>query len=166
MTGRIAGEVAVVTGAGAGMGAAVVERFSCEAARFVAVDICGIEREVTERVGSTSVPLHADVSQAAQVCAMLEFATSRFGALDILCNSAGIQGLLQETSDYEEDAYERVMAVNARGVFLGMKYGIRIMLKRGGGTIVNTASMASGVAFPQIVAYRASKGAVLMMTRY
>lgn len=165
MAGRIEGKVAVVTGAGSGMGAAIVERFCREGARVVAVDISGREQEVAESAGSTCLPFHADVSNAADVRAILAFAKERFGAPTILCNNAGIQGPLQEAADYDEDAYERVMAVNARGVFLGMRYAIPIMLAQGGGAIINTASMASAVAFPQLVAYCASKGAVVMMTK-
>ncbi len=165
MTGRLAGKVAVVTGAGGGMGAAIVERFVAEGASVVAADVSGRQVELAGRLGARCVAVEADVSRAGDVQSMLETARSRFGALHVLCNNAGIQGPLQQTADYDEGAYERVMAVNARGVFLGMKYAIPMMLEAGGGSIVNTASMASQVAFPQLVAYCASKGAVLMMTK-
>lgn len=165
MGGRIEGKVAVVTGAGHGMGAAIVERFIQEGAYVVAADVSGRQREVAERLGSRCLPYQADVSQAADVRGMLEAARKTFGALNILCNNAGIQGPLCKTADYQEDDFDRVVAVNARGVFLGMKYAIPMMLENGGGNIVNTASMASIVAFPQLVAYNASKGAVLMMTK-
>jgi NAD(P)-dependent dehydrogenase (short-subunit alcohol dehydrogenase family) len=165
MAGRIEGKVAVVTGAGYGMGAAIAERFVREGASVVAVDISGKQNEVAERLGNRCVPVQADVSNAVDVRNMLAVAKNKFGGLNILCNNAGIQGPLQKTADYDEDAFDRVVAVNARGVFLGMKYGIAMMLENGGGNIVNTASMASVVAFPQLVAYNASKGAVLMMTK-
>ncbi len=165
MTGRIEGKVAVVTGAGSGMGKAIVQRFCAEGARVVAVDISGNQNAVAASIGERCLPFQADVSKSADVQAMLQAAISRFGALNILCNNAGIQGPLAVTGDYDEEAYDRVMAVNARGVFLGMRYGIPLLLKHGGGAIVNTASMASVVAFPQLVAYGASKGAVVMMSK-
>lgn len=165
MAGRIEGKIAVVTGAGYGMGAAIAERFVQEGASVVAVDISGRQNEVAERLGKKCLPFQADVSKAEDVRAMLAAAKKTFGGLNILCNNAGIQGPLQKTADYDEDAFDRVVAVNARGVFLGMKYAIPLMLECGGGNIVNTASMASVVAFPQLVAYNASKGAVLMMTK-
>ncbi len=165
MAGRIQGKVAVVTGAGGSIGAAIAERFVREGARVVAVDVTGKQNEVAKQLGTQCLPFQADVSSAVEVRAMLAAAKSQFGALDILCNNAGIQGTMQETADYDEEVYERVMAVNARGVFLGMKYAIPLMLEQGGGAIVNTASMAAGVAFPQLVAYCGSKGAVAMMTK-
>ena len=165
MSGRIEGKVAVVTGAGYGMGAAIAERFVKEGAFVVAADISGRQEEVAARLGDRCTAVQADVSVAADVRRMLSTAQERFGGLDILCNNAGIQGTMQLTADYDEDVYERVLAVNARGVFLGMKYAIPMLLERGGGAIVNTASMASVVAFPQLVAYNASKGAVRMMTK-
>lgn len=165
MAHRIEGKVAVVTGAGCGMGAAIAERFVAEGAFVVAADISGKQNELARRLGERCIPYHADVSSATAVRGMMEVARRTFGGLNILCNNAGIQGPLQKTADYDEAAFERVLAVNARGVFLGMKYAIPIMLEGGGGNIVNTASMASVVAFPQLVAYNASKGAVRMMTK-
>jgi NAD(P)-dependent dehydrogenase (short-subunit alcohol dehydrogenase family) len=165
MAGRIENKVAVLTGAGDGMGAAIAARFVREGAFVVAADVSGRQNEIARQLGERCVPCQADVADAAAVRAMLALATERFGGLDILCNNAGIQGPMQLTADYDEAAFERVLAVNARGVFLGMKYAIPLMLARGGGNIVNTASMASVVAFPQLVAYNASKGAVRMMTK-
>lgn len=165
MTKRLEDKVAVVTGAGSGMGAAIVERFCEEGARVVAVDITGRQNEVAKKIGDSCLPWQADVSSSDDVQAMLAAAVDHFGGLDVLCNNAGIQGEMKLTGEYDIDEYERVMAVNARGVFLGMRYAIPIMEARGGGAIVNTASMASKVAFPQLVAYSGSKGAVLMMTK-
>jgi NAD(P)-dependent dehydrogenase (short-subunit alcohol dehydrogenase family) len=165
VAGRIEGKIAVVTGAGFGMGAAIAERFVKEGAWVVAVDISGKQNEIAERLGKSCLPFQADVSKSEDVRAMLSAAKKTFGGLNILCNNAGIQGPMQKTADYDEAAFDRVVAVNTRGVFLGMKYAIPMMLEGGGGNIVNTASMASVVAFPQLVAYNASKGAVLMMTK-
>jgi NAD(P)-dependent dehydrogenase (short-subunit alcohol dehydrogenase family) len=165
MTGRLQGKAAIVTGAGSGMGWAIVERFCREGARVLAVDVTGKQEELAAQVGSACVPFQADVSSSEDVQAMLKRAKSEFGALHVLCNNAGIQGPIVAATEYPEDDYERVMAVNARSVFLGMRYGIPLMLESGGGSIVNTASMAAVVAFPQLLAYCGSKGAVRMMTK-
>lgn len=162
---RLAGKVAVVTGAGAGLGKAIVERFVREGAKVVAADISGKQNAVAEAAGEDCLPFQVDVSRSEEVKAMLALAVSRFGGLHVLCNNAGIQGAMASTADYDEEVYERVMAVNARGVYLGMRHAIPIMLAGGGGSIVNTASMAAVVAFPQMVGYCASKGAVRMMTK-
>jgi len=165
MAGRLEGKFALVTGAGSGMGHAIVDRFCREGARVLAVDISGAQNDVAAEVGDACIPFQADVAQSDDVQAMLEKARSEFGGLHVLCNNAGIQGPIIEVTEYPEDAYEQVMAVNARGVFLGMRYGIPLLLDSGGGSIVNTASMAAVVAFPQLLAYCASKGAVRMMTK-
>jgi len=165
MVGRLEGKVAVVTGAGGAMGAAMVRRFCAEGASVVAVDLNTLKDALADELGERCVPFTADVASSPEVQAMLQMALDRFGRLDILCNNAAVQGHLRLTGDYEVEEFDRVMAVNARGVFLGMRYAIPIMLKLGGGSIVNTASMAAKVAFPQLVAYSASKGAVMMMTK-
>ena len=97
---------------------------------------------------------------------MIQLAEDTFGRLDILCNNAGIQGPLAPTAEYDEDEWDRVIATNLTGVFLGMKHAIPVMLKTAGkGSIVNTSSMASLVAFPTLPAYSASKGGVSVLTR-
>lgn len=165
MSGRLDGKLALITGAGSGMGRAMAHRFCQEGAQVVAVDISGAQHDLADTVGPKCIPFHADVSQSQDIQAMFAFVQAHFDGLDILCNNAGIQGPIVTTTEYPEDDYEHVMAVNARGVFLGMRYGIPLLLQRGGGVIINTASMASLVAFPQLMAYCASKGAVRMMTK-
>jgi NAD(P)-dependent dehydrogenase (short-subunit alcohol dehydrogenase family) len=165
MSGRLAGKVAVITGAGSGMGAAFARRYVKEGAKVVAADISGKEESIAQELGADCVAVHADVSKTADVQAMLSTAVERFGRLDILCNNAGIDGALGLTGDYQESDFDLIWSINGRGVFLGMRYAIPLMLRSGGGSIVNTASMASVVAFPQMVAYCAAKGAVLMMTK-
>jgi NAD(P)-dependent dehydrogenase (short-subunit alcohol dehydrogenase family) len=165
MSGRLAGKVAVITGAGSGMGAAFARRYVEEGAKVVAADISGKEESIAQELGADCVAVHADVSKTADVQAMLNTAVERFGRLDILCNNAGIDGALGLTGDYQESDFDLIWGINGRGVFLGMRYAIPLMLRSGGGSIVNTASMASVVAFPQMVAYCAAKGAVLMMTK-
>jgi len=165
MSGRLQGKVAVITGAGSGMGAAFARQYVAEGAKVIAADVSGNEVKVAKELGAACIPVHADVSKTADVQAMLNTAVSKFGRLDILCNNAGIDGAQALTGEYKEEDYDLIWSINGRGVFLGMRYAIPLMLKSGGGSIVNTASMASVVAFPQMVAYCAAKGAVLMMTK-
>jgi NAD(P)-dependent dehydrogenase (short-subunit alcohol dehydrogenase family) len=165
MAGRLEGKVAVVTGAGSGIGAATVAIFHREGAKVVAADISGQQEEVAKKLGDGCLAVHADVSKTEDVKSMLAAAVDTFGRLDVLYNNAGIDGAVANTGDYSEDDFDKVWAVNGRAVFLGMRYAIPIMLETGGGTILNTASMASMVAFPGMPAYCAAKGAVLMLTK-
>lgn len=96
---------------------------------------------------------------------MVERAVTMYGRLDVLFNNAGIEGPQALTADYDEADFDRVIGVNLKSVFLGMKYAIPAMLKSGGGSIINTSSVAGLVGFPNIVAYCASKGAVVQMSK-
>ena len=165
MAGRLNGKVAVITGAGSGMGAAMVELFCAEGAKVVAADISGKQNDVAKRAGSACVAVQVDVADSDSIQAMLATAIKQFGRLDIICNNAGVQGDNTRTADYSLAEFDRIMAINCRGVFMGMKYAIPLMLKTGGGSIVNTSSMASLVAFPGMAAYCASKGAASMLTK-
>ena len=165
MPGKLDGKVAVVTGAGSGIGIGMAESLVAEGAKVVLVDISGQQEDVAKRLGDNAVAVHGDVTLASDVQAMLEAATSSFGRLDILCNNAGIDGVSSPLADSTEQNYDQVMAVNAKGVFLGMRYAIPIMIEGGGGSIINTASIASTVSVPMMGAYCASKGAVLMLTK-
>lgn len=165
MAGRLEGKVAIVTGAGSGMGRAIAVRFCAEGAKVIALDVSGAQDETAAQAGSNCVACSADVSKAADVQRAVALAVDRFGKLDIICNNAGIQGPLGMTADYDEGEWDKVIAVNLKGVFLGMKYAIPEMQKLGGGSIVNTSSMAALVAFPTLPAYSASKGGVSCLTR-
>jgi NAD(P)-dependent dehydrogenase (short-subunit alcohol dehydrogenase family) len=165
MTDRLRGKVALVTGTGSGIGRAIAELFIAEGAKVVAVDISGNQNTVAADLGENCIPFHADVSKSADVQAMLAAAVSKFGGLHVLCNNAAIEGHMAPVGEYPEDEWEKVMAVNLRSVFLGMRYGIPLMLKTGGGSIVNTASMAAMVAFPNMAAYCAAKGGVKQLTK-
>ena len=165
MAGRLEGKVALITGAGSGIGAATVRAFHAEGAKVLATDVSGLQDEVAAEFGDEVLALHADVSKSADVQAMLAAVVEHFGRLDILHNNAGIDGVVAPTGEYSEEDFDHVWSINGRGVFLGMRYGIPILLAHGGGSIINTASMASMVAFPGMNAYCAAKGAVLMLTR-
>jgi NAD(P)-dependent dehydrogenase (short-subunit alcohol dehydrogenase family) len=169
--GRVDGKVALITGAGSGIGRESAVLFSLEGAQVVCVDLN--EASATETVelvvnaGGEAVAVHADVSSSEDAEAMVHAAVGAFGGLHILFNNAGIMhsddGDSQATS---EDVWDLTMNVNAKGVFLGCKFGIPAIKRSGGGSIINTASFVAhlGAATPQ-VAYTASKGAVLALSR-
>ncbi len=165
MSGRLSGKVAIVTGTGSGIGKAIAERFIAEGAKVLAVDISGNQNAVAEALGPNCMPFHADVSKSADVQAMVAAAVSNFGGLHVMCNNAAIEGHMAPVAEYPEEEWDKVIAVNLRSVFLGMRYGIPAMLKSGGGSIVNTSSMAAMVAFPQMSAYCAAKGGVKQLTK-
>ncbi len=168
---RLKGKVALITGAGNGIGRETALLFSAEGAAVVAVDLDEEAlAEVVEEIeagGSKALGTVADVSLATGCESMVAAAESEFGRLDILFNNAGI--MMSDDGDAvstDEDVWDKTMAVNAKGVYLGCKYGIPAMLRSGGGSIINTASFVAvvGAATPQL-AYTASKGAVLALTR-
>jgi NAD(P)-dependent dehydrogenase (short-subunit alcohol dehydrogenase family) len=166
---RLAGKVAIITGAASGMGLAAAQLFAREGAHVVATDVVAdvLEKEVAEIQGDViAVPL--DVASAEGWAAVTEAAVGTFGGVDVLVNNAGIhlaKGIL-ETSAEE---WDRVMAINTTGVWLGMKAVIPLMQARGGGSIVNCSSIAGiigGHADGHGAAYSASKGAVRSLTKH
>jgi len=166
MAGRLEGKICVITGAGGGMGADAAVRFAEEGALVTVADVDGESAEkVAGQVGGFAVQV--DVSDEASVQAMYAAAVDRFGGIDVLYNNAGISpdddASILDTS---VEAWDRVQAVNTRGVFLCCKHGIPYLLERGGGSVINVASFVAivGAATSQI-SYTASKGAVLSMTR-
>jgi NAD(P)-dependent dehydrogenase (short-subunit alcohol dehydrogenase family) len=168
---RLEGKVALITGAGNGMGRVAATRFAAEGARIVVADFdaaLGAETvAAVEAGGGEAAFVAVDVADSDQVAAMVDFTMERFGTLDVLYNNAGIfpadDGGATETP---EPTWDRVMDVNLKGVWLGCKHGIPAMLASGGGSIINVASFVAlmGAATAQI-AYTASKGGVLSMTR-
>jgi len=160
--------VAVITGAGSGIGRAMALRFASEGARIMAADVNGEAAARTadevRAAGGEAEPFTANVVEPEQVRAMVAAAKERFGRVDILCNNAGI-GSTTSVVDQDPDEWDRVMAVNIKSVFLGCKYAVPLMLEQGGGVIINTASVAGMVGIVQRAAYSASKGAVIALTR-
>ena len=169
--GRLEGKVALITGGASGMGRIAGSLFAGEGARVVLADVSDQvgQEAVAEIVGTGGEAgyVHADVSNETDAEAMVRFAVDRFGSLDVLYNNAGIFPVDDDSAtNTPVETWDRVMAINLRGVFLGCKYGIPAMLETGGGSIINVASFVAlmGAATPQI-AYTASKGGVLAMTR-
>lgn len=164
--GKLDGKVAIVTGAGSGIGAATARLFTEEGAKVVVADWRESDgAKVAGEIGAAAVFVKADVSQPDQVEAMVKTAVDTFGRLDIIFNNAGIEGDQALTADCTLENWHRVIGVNLTGVFLGMKFAIPAMLKNGGGVIINNASVAGLVGFPGIPAYSASKGGVVLLTK-
>ena len=168
---RLQDKVALITGAGAGIGRESALLFAREGAKIVVADVddAGGARVVAEieAAGGAAVYVHADVSKAADAEGMVRAAEESFGKLDVLFNNAGIMHSDDDNAiTTEEKVWDLTMNINLKGVFLGCKYGIPALRRAGGGSIINVASFVAllGAATPQL-AYTASKGGVLAMTR-
>ena len=165
---QLENKVALITGAGAGIGQATAELFAREGASVAIVDRDAengqaVAAEITES-GGKAIFIPADVSQSASVQAMFQAAISAFGKLDILFNNAGIvvQGTVEQT---DEDKYDAQIATTLTSVFLGCKHGIPLLRAAGGGVIINMASVAGLMGIVDRAAYSAAKGGVIGLTR-
>lgn len=168
MSDRLRGKVAVITGAATGIGKASAELFAQEGASLLLADLDESNGEqVAEAIraaGGRATFVRTDVSSSEDVRELMDRAMRLAGTINVLFNNAAIN-FFGKVTDTPEDAWDRVMNVNVRSVFLGCKYAIPIMLANGGGSIINTASAAALVGLRNLAAYTASKGAVLQLTK-
>ncbi|MEM7030271.1 MAG: glucose 1-dehydrogenase [Chloroflexota bacterium] len=168
---KLQNKVALITGAGSGIGRQTALLFAQEGASVVVAEVNdeGAQETVSlvEAQGGQAIAVHADVSKGADCEKMVQVAEEAYGQLNILFNNAGISHADDDDAiNTEEDVWDLTMAINLKGVFLGCKYGIPALRRAGGGSIINVASFVAllGAATPQL-AYTASKGGVLSMTR-
>ena len=165
----IRGKVVVITGAGGGLGRATALRFAKEGAKLVLVDITeGAARKTLESVKEVTSDVHfveANVAKSEDVQKYVKEAVERYGRIDVFYNNAGIEGAVTPIGDYDEEIFDRVISVNTKGVFLGLKYVIQVMQKQKSGSIINTASVAGILGQGNLSAYTASKHSVVGLTR-
>ena len=163
------GKVALITGGGGGIGRATCLAFAAGGARVIVVDHDPTLGEDTasavHAAGGEARFVQADVTKSADVQGYVKAAVAAFGRIDCFFNNAGIEGQVVPIQEYDEDVFDQVIAVNLKGVFLGLRHVLPVMLKQGGGTVVNTASVAGLFGGPGMPAYVASKHAVLGLTK-
>ena len=161
--------VAIVTGGGGAIGAATCLEFARAGARVVVVDIDGDAAERTaaqvRAEGGQAIATRADVSQSTQVQAYVKLALDTYGRIDYFFNNAGTEGRVGPLAEHDEALWDRVIAVNLTGVFLGLRYVLPVMLAQKKGAVVNTSSVAGTLGAPNLAAYSASKHGVLGLTR-
>lgn len=166
----LAGKIALVTGAGTGIGRATAQLLAAKGANVLVTDFDDTVGKETAasivKAGGVSEYLHADMSSGDDIKSMVNTVVDRWGKLDCAVNNAGIAGVLgKQLADYPEDVFDKVISVNLKGVFLCMKHQIKQMLSQdGGGAIVNVASAAGLIGLPN-AAYTASKHGVVGMTK-
>lgn len=165
MSGKLTGKTAVVTGAGSGIGEAIARKFAAEGATVVVADFSGRQDEVAADIGELAIPYALDVSKDEEIDAFEKWLDEKFGGLDVLANNVGVNGPALDSHEYPIEDFDRVIHINVRQFFRMQQVGLRLMLKKGGGSIVNTASIGGLFATPQAAAYITSKGAVVMMTK-
>ncbi len=166
---RFTGSSIIVTGAGSGFGEASARRFAAEGGRVLLadIDVTGAQRvaQAIEAQGGEALALEVDVSQEAAIVQMVEAAQTAFGSVDVLVNNAGYSHLNKLLWKITVEEFDAVFAVNVRGVFLGCKHVIPLMIEQGGGAIVNIASIGAIAPRPGVTPYNGTKGAVLTMTK-
>jgi len=164
--GRLAGRVAIVTGGGQGIGQAIVERFVAEGARVAVADVSGEEKNTAAAHGAAAIAVHADVTDEDDVARMVAETREAFGGrLDVVVNNAGVDGPTKALGDYTAEEFDRLVAVNLRGVFLGMKHTLPVLAAQGSGAVVNIASALAYAGMPGQASYAATKAGVVQMSR-
>ncbi|MGC1409133.1 MAG: glucose 1-dehydrogenase [Acetobacteraceae bacterium] len=163
---RLTGKVAIISGAASGMGAATARMFAREGAKVVIADVLEHEgRQVADAIGESARFERLDVTNEESWAAVVTATTQHFGRLDVLVNNAGVSGSAEQDF-YSTEAWHRIMAINATGVFFGIKHAIPAMRATGGGSIVNLSSIAGIIGSEHVhMAYNASKAAVRLMTK-
>ncbi|MGN7861264.1 SDR family oxidoreductase [Microbacterium sp. 22303] len=162
---EFAGDVVIVTGAASGIGRAAAELMHARGARVVIADINGAAAAaVADQLGDGAMAAAVDVSDHSSVGSLIEKTVALFGGIDVLCNNAGF-GLRGTVATTDEAAWDRLMSVNLKGVFLCSKYAMPHLIASGRGRIVNTTSYTALVGIPDRAAYVASKGAISALTR-
>ena len=163
------GKVALITGAANGIGRATALAFAARGAKVMLIDKDGASNEralgVIRQRGGEARAVLADVTKSADVAAYVEAALDAYGRIDCFFNNAGIEGKIAEIADHDEAMFDAVLAVNVKGVFLGLRHVLPVLLKQRSGAVVNTASVAGLVGTPGMSAYVASKHAVLGITK-
>jgi NAD(P)-dependent dehydrogenase (short-subunit alcohol dehydrogenase family) len=162
-------QVALITGGGGGIGRATALAFALRGAKVMVVDADTASGQASVDIiaqrGGVSAFVQADVSQSGSVRDYVARTLSAYGRIDCFFNNAGIEGVVCPTQDYDEETFDKVIAVNLKGVFLGLRHVLPVMLRQGSGAIVNTASTAALFGSPGMPAYAASKHAVLGLTK-
>jgi NAD(P)-dependent dehydrogenase (short-subunit alcohol dehydrogenase family) len=164
---RLEGKVAVITGGAGGIGAATGRLFAEEGASVLLVDLAAAAlQQAVQAIGDEHVSaVVADVTQAEQVQRYVQTAIDRYGGIDVYFANAGVEGVVAPITEYPDDVFDRVMAVNVRGVWLGLKHVMAQMQPRGGGSIIITSSIAGVRGSPGMAPYSTSKHAVIGLMR-
>jgi len=163
---RLNGKTALVTGAGSGIGKCIAEIYAREGARVALADINGdAAKSAARAIGNNAIALACDVSKKADIDFTVEETFAAFGALDILVNNAGATHVNKPVQEIDEPEFDRIFAINVKGVFLACQAVVPIFRKRGGGVIINIGSTAGLRPRPGLSAYNATKGAVHILTK-
>lgn len=165
MSGRLVGRVAVITGAGSGVGKAAAELFHSEGAKVVLGDVSGRQDDVAAALGDGALPVQVDVTRRDEVEALIRAAVDTFGGLHAVANVAGIDGELTPAAAISDADFQRVMDVNLKGPLYAMQAAVPLMAENGGGSIVNVASATTKKAFPLMGSYACSKAALIALSR-
>ena len=162
----IQGKIAIVTGAGSGMGKATALRFASEGATVIAADVTGTESDTASENPDSIVAVHCDVTQSSDVEHLVAEAMSQYGRLDVMCNVVGVAGIAQGLiADIDEAEYDEIVAINMKSCFLGMKYAIPAIAQGGGGSVINWSSTGALSGSGSTGPYSATKAAVIALTK-